>query len=112
MIESHDKLFRGALFGSALVGEIESIRHLDADVALLHGIGSVLVAWRSRPPKRRHTRNTLVAVRDSDGWLLAAIHNGRVRPVNVPEPDSFPSRTARTLVRATDKLGVGRATNS
>ena len=26
MVESHDRLFRGVLFGSALVGRVESIR--------------------------------------------------------------------------------------
>lgn len=41
MVESHDKLFRGVLFGTALVGEVESIRHLSHDVALVHGTGSV-----------------------------------------------------------------------
>jgi uncharacterized protein (TIGR02246 family) len=67
VVESHDKLFRGVLFGTALVGEIESIRYLADDVAVLHGNGSVLVAWRTRLPKRRLTRNTLVAVRGHEG---------------------------------------------
>jgi len=106
VIESHDKLFRGVLFGSALVGEIESVRPLGPDVALLYGTGSVVVAWRSRPPRRRLTRNTLVAVRESDGWRITAIHNGRVRPVAVPEVESSPSRAARSLVRVTGALGL------
>ncbi len=109
VIESHDKLFRGVLFGSALVGEIESVRPLGPDVALLHGTGSVVVAWRSRPPRRRLTRNTLVAVRESDGWRITAIHNGRVRPVTVPEVESLPSRAARSLVRVTGALGLNPA---
>jgi uncharacterized protein (TIGR02246 family) len=109
MVGSHDKLFRGVLFGSALVGEVESIRHLSDNIALVHGTGSVLVAWRTRLPKRRRTRNTVVAVRTPDGWRFTAMHNGRIRPVGIPAPDSFPSRAARGLVRATGALGIGRA---
>jgi uncharacterized protein (TIGR02246 family) len=110
MVESHDKLFRGVLYGSALVGDVESIRYLGDDVAVVHGTGSVQVAWRSGLPKRRLTRNTIVAVRDAaDGWRCTAIHNGRVRPVGVPEPDSTVARVARLLVRASAALGLGRA---
>ncbi|MEQ7011245.1 SgcJ/EcaC family oxidoreductase [Actinopolymorpha sp. B17G11] len=109
MVDAHNKLFRGVLFGSGLVGEVESIRHLSGDVALLYGTGSVLTAWRSRPPRRRLTLNTLVAVRTSEGWRFTAIHNGRIRPLRIPEPDSFPARANRALVRASRILGVGRA---
>lgn len=104
MVEAHDKLFRGVLFGTSLVGEVETIRYLSEDVALLYGTASVLVAWRSRLPKRRRTRNTIVAVRGPDGWRFTAMHNGRIRPVRIPEPESFPSRIARTLVRLAGAL--------
>ncbi|HEY5856698.1 MAG TPA: SgcJ/EcaC family oxidoreductase [Aldersonia sp.] len=109
MVDAYDRRFRGVLVGSALVGDVESIRYLSGDVALLSGTGSVLVAWRSRLPKRRLTRNTIVAVRTSEGWRFTAIHNGRVRPMRIPEPDSFPARAAHTMVRASRVLGIGRA---
>jgi uncharacterized protein (TIGR02246 family) len=109
VIESHDKLFRGVLFGSALVGEVESIRYVTEDVAVLHGTGSVLVAWRSQIPKRRLTRNTIVAVRGPDGWRFTAIHNGRIRPLRIPEPDSAPARFARRLVALAARAGIGWA---
>lgn len=108
MVEAHDKLFRGVLFGSALVGQVESIRYLTADVALLYGTGSVLVAWRAQLPKRRLTRNTLVALRTSEGWRFTAIHNGRVRPMRIPGPESLESRAAHAMVWATHALGMGR----
>jgi len=109
VIESHDKLFRGVLFGSALVGEVESIRYIADDVAVLHGSGSVLAAWRSQLPKRRLTRNTVVATRGPERWRFTAIHNGRVRPLQIPEPDSFPARFAHGLVALAAKAGVGWA---
>ncbi|MGH3903151.1 MAG: SgcJ/EcaC family oxidoreductase [Pseudonocardiaceae bacterium] len=104
MVEAHDRLFRGVLTGSALVGQIESIRYLDTDVALVHATGSVLVAWRSRLPKRRLSRQTLVATRTEDGWRFAALQNTRVRPMQIPAPDSFPARAARRMVRISGAL--------
>jgi uncharacterized protein (TIGR02246 family) len=41
-----DKLFRGVLAGSRLVGDIESIRFVNTDVAVVHGTASVLMPWR------------------------------------------------------------------
>lgn len=109
MVDSHDKLFRGVLTGSSLVGEIESIRYLSADIALVQGFASVLVAWRTEPPKRRLTRTTVVAVRTPRGWRVTSMNNARVRPLGVPGPDSFPARMARGLVRIAAALDIGQA---
>jgi uncharacterized protein (TIGR02246 family) len=110
MQEAHDRLFRGVLTGSALVGGIESIRYLSTDIAVIHGTASVLMPWRSTLPKRRRSRQTLVAVRTGSGWRFTALHNGRVRPVTIPAPDSAPSRMARAAGKVARSLGVGRAT--
>ena len=108
VVRSHDALFRGVLNGSRLVGEVTGTRRLGRDAALAHGLGSIVVAWRARPPRRRLTVNTLVAVRCPEGWRFAAIHNGRVRPLTVPQPDAVPSRVARALVRGARTAGLGR----
>lgn len=92
MVANHDKLFRGVLRGSALVGDLESIRFVTDDVAIVHATGSVLMPWRRRLPERRLSRQTLVAVKTADGWRFAALHNSRVRPMRIPEPDSLPAR--------------------
>ena len=109
MQDAHDRLFRGVLAGSALVGDIESIRHVAPGVAIVHGTASVLMPWRSRLPKRRRSRQTLVAVRTESGWLFTALHNGRVRPVRIPAPDALPSRMAQAMGRGARSLGLGRA---
>jgi uncharacterized protein (TIGR02246 family) len=112
VVASHDALFRGVLLGSALVGRVEGVQLVGPDVALVHGTGSVQVAWRSRLPRRRATRNTIVAVRRPaapGGWLFAAIQNTRIRPQAVPGPDAFPSRAARGLVALAAQAGLGRA---
>jgi hypothetical protein len=51
----------------------------------------------------------VVAVRTIEGWRFTAIHNGRVRPMEIPEPDSLPARLARGLVGLSDKAGIGWA---
>lgn len=107
MVDNHDRLFRGVLTGSALVGEIESIRYLRPDVAVLHATGSVLMPWRSRLPRRRLSRQTIVAVDTESGWKVAALHNGRVRPVTIPGPSSPPARASRAMTRAARLLGLG-----
>jgi len=105
---NHDLLFRGVLSGSALVGDLESVRYVTPDVAVAHGTASVLMPWRSKLPARRLSRQTLVLVRTPAGWRISAIHNGRVRPVSVPGPDAFPSKASRLMARAARRLGLGR----
>jgi uncharacterized protein (TIGR02246 family) len=107
MIASHDQLFKGVLSGSALVGRVESIRHLGPHVAVLHATGSVQMAWRSALPKRGQSRQTIVAVNTQGGWKVAALHNGRVRPVGVPSPGSMPSRASQAMTRAARALHIG-----
>lgn len=109
VIDAHDRLFRGVLTGSSLIGEIESIRYLADDIALVHATGSVLVAWRSTLPKRRLPRQTLVATRTTEGWRFAALHNTRVRPLQIPVVDSLPARAARKMVRIAAAFGLGGA---
>jgi uncharacterized protein (TIGR02246 family) len=109
VVESHDRLFRGVLTGSALVGEVASIRYVAPDVALMYASGSVLMPWRSRLPKRRRSIQTLVAVRGADGWRFTANHTGRVRPLQIPAPDSFLSKVSRGMTRLAGALGIGHA---
>jgi uncharacterized protein (TIGR02246 family) len=108
VVETHDRLFRGVLAGSALVGEVESIRYVHSDVAIVHTMGSVLMPWRSKLPKGRLSRQTVVAVRTGDGWRFTVLHNTRVRPVRVPGPDALPSRASHAMTRLARRFGVGR----
>jgi hypothetical protein len=47
-------------------------------------------------------------VRAVNGWRVTALHNGRVRPIFVPQPDSFPAKASRTMSRIAPALGIGR----
>jgi uncharacterized protein (TIGR02246 family) len=107
--DNHDKLFRGVIAGSAMVGEIESMRFITDSVAVLVGNASVLMPWRSKLPKRRLSRQIIVTVRTPEGWRIAAIQNGRQRPVTIPEPDSMPSKMSHAITRLAQRVGIGRA---
>jgi uncharacterized protein (TIGR02246 family) len=109
MVESHDRLFRGVLAGSRLVGEVESIRYVRPDVAVMHATGSVLTPWQKTLPKKRLSRQTILAVRDGGEWRVAALHNGRVRPVQIPAPDSLPAKASHAMTRLARALGRGTA---
>jgi len=109
VVASHDALFRGVLHGSALVGEPEEVRFVADDAAVVQATGAVQVAWRSRLPRRRATRNTVVAVRTAEGWLFAQMQNTRIRPQAVPAPDAAVSRLARGIVALTARAGLGRS---
>jgi len=73
VIDSHDRLFRGVLSGSALVGGVETVRHVHPDVAVVHAFGSVLMPWRAKLPRRRLSRQTLVALRTPDGLAVESL---------------------------------------
>jgi uncharacterized protein (TIGR02246 family) len=107
IVDNHDRLFRGVLTHSALVGEVESIRYLTPDLAVLHATGSVLMPWRSTLPKRRLSRQTIIAMRTEEDWKVTALHNGRVRPVTIPSPDSMPARASRAMTVAARRLHIG-----
>jgi len=109
MQDAHDRLFRGVLAGSRLVGALESIRHLAPGVAVAHGTASVLMPWRSTLPRRRLSRQTLIVVRTNHGWRFTALQNGRVRPVRIPAPDALPSRLSRGMGSLARRLGIGWA---
>ncbi|HEV2744430.1 MAG TPA: SgcJ/EcaC family oxidoreductase [Rubrobacter sp.] len=78
---SHQQLFDKFLKGSRLTGRIESIKFPTPDVALVHATGGTIVRGRTEPSPERHSVQTLVAVREGDGWRFAAFHNTRVRPI-------------------------------
>jgi uncharacterized protein (TIGR02246 family) len=85
-ISSHRNLFRTVLHGSRLVGGVESVRFVTADVAVVHLTGSVAFAWQQRLKRRRLSRQTMVVVRRDGRWQVTAFHNTRVRPMLTSGP--------------------------
>ena len=53
---SHRLLFETVLRGSRLRGEVESVRFLRPDVAIMHAAGAVLMPWQDEIAPRRMSR--------------------------------------------------------
>lgn len=78
---THQQLFDRFLKGTRLVGEVESVRFLGPDVALIHASGGTVMRGKTKPSPERDSIQTLVAVRRDGEWRFAAFHNSRVRPI-------------------------------
>ncbi|MDQ3913467.1 MAG: SgcJ/EcaC family oxidoreductase [Actinomycetota bacterium] len=77
----HQQLFDRWLKGSRLVGRVKDVRFLSPDVAVMHAVGSTVMRGKSEPSPERDSIQTLVAVREGDGWRFAAFQNTRVRSI-------------------------------
>lgn len=75
---SHQELFDRWVKGTKLVGAIESVRFLAPGVALVHATGSTVFPGEDKPRPSRDSIQTLVAVKDDEGWLFTAFHNCRI----------------------------------
>jgi uncharacterized protein (TIGR02246 family) len=78
---SHQELFDKWLKGTRLTGRVLSIKFPGPDVALVHARGGTVMPGKSKPSPERDSIQTLVAVREGEGWRFAAFHNSRVRPI-------------------------------
>jgi uncharacterized protein (TIGR02246 family) len=74
----HQQLFDTWLKGTRLVGQIDSLRFLGPDVALLRTSGGTIFPGQKDQRGRRPSIQTLVAVRRPEGWRFAAFHNTRI----------------------------------
>lgn len=67
--------------GTRLVGEVQRVRFLGPDAAVIHAAGSTVMRSKSEPSPERESIQTLVAARRDGEWRLVAFHNTRVRPI-------------------------------
>jgi uncharacterized protein (TIGR02246 family) len=72
-------LFDKWLKGTRLVGEVKRVRCLSPDVTLMHAVGGTVMRGKSQPSPERDSIQTLVAIKRSGEWRLAAFQNTRVR---------------------------------
>jgi len=89
IIASHQPLFSKWLKGSRLTGQIDSLRFLAPDVALIHASGSILDHGRSTPAPERSSSQTLVAKKIDGAWRFVAFHNTRIRPMGQTAGDTI-----------------------
>jgi uncharacterized protein (TIGR02246 family) len=75
----HQELFDKWMKGSSLVGQVEDVRFLSRDVAVMHAVGGTVMRGKTEPALERDSIQTLVATRQGGEWRLAAFQNTRVR---------------------------------
>jgi uncharacterized protein (TIGR02246 family) len=103
----HQQLFDSVLKNTRLVFEGQPIVRFVADnVAIVHTMGSVLFPWQRRVTSKRRSNQTLVAVRQPEGWRFAAFHNTRYRPT--PLPTGLPLKLIVALLRMRASLSRKR----
>ena len=74
----HQQLFDTWLKGTRLVGQIDTLRFLGPEVALLRTTGGTIFPGRQDNRGRRPSIQTLVAVKRDGVWRFTAFHNTRV----------------------------------
>jgi uncharacterized protein (TIGR02246 family) len=73
---SHQQLFATWLKGTRLSGAVARLRFPRPEVAIVIATGGTLMPGRKRPV--RPSIQTLIAVRQDEGWRFAAFHNTRI----------------------------------
>ena len=81
IIAAHQPLFEKWLKGSRLTGQIDSLRFLAPNVALIHSSGNIIDRGRSTPVPERASSQTVVAKKEGGEWHFVAFHNTRIRPI-------------------------------
>lgn len=77
----HQQLFDKWMKGSRLVGDVEEVRFLSPDVAVMHAVGNTVMRGKTRPARERASIQTLIAMRSDGRWHLVAFQNTRIRPI-------------------------------
>ena len=72
---AHQQLFETRLQGSRLEGEIQHIRFLSDDIALVHLHSSPQIPGQEVPAPEQYSIQTLVALRQAEGWRFTSFQN-------------------------------------
>lgn len=86
---THQHLFETWLKGTRLTGQIEHMRFLSPDVALLHATGGILMGKQAKVRPGRFSIQTLIATKHNDTWHFTAFHNNRVQRRNTVQNIMF-----------------------
>jgi uncharacterized protein (TIGR02246 family) len=81
VVDFQNVLFKKHLKGSRLTGKVSSVRFLTESVALMHAIGGTVMPGSRKASPARNSIQTLVAVKRSSSWRLAAFQNTRIKPI-------------------------------
>lgn len=76
----HQQIFETFYRGSRLEGFIKSIRFLSDDIALVHLHGRPQMPGQPTTAPEAYSIQTLVAIREADGWRGTAFQNTLIQP--------------------------------
>jgi uncharacterized protein (TIGR02246 family) len=77
IVEFHQPLFDTQLKGTRLEGDVQFVRFLTPDVAVMHARCGVILAGRDRPIASRESMQLFVAQRNARAWRVEAMLNAR-----------------------------------
>lgn len=80
----HEQLMNNFMFrGARLHGQIQQVRFLDENVALVIATGAIRFRWQKKVPESRQSVNTTVWLKSPEGqWQMSAFHNCRIKKMN------------------------------
>ncbi|HWV68697.1 SgcJ/EcaC family oxidoreductase, partial [Chitinophaga sp.] len=83
-IRLHEQLMNNFMFkGARLHGQIQQVRFLDENVALVIATGAIRFRWQKKVPESRQSVNTTVWLKNPEGrWQMSAFHNCRIKKMN------------------------------
>jgi uncharacterized protein (TIGR02246 family) len=73
----HQPLFGGALKGSRLTAQVEWVRLISADCAVMHATARTIMAGETAPLPSRDCMQLFVVTRTAAGWQAEAMLNAR-----------------------------------
>ncbi|MDA3648834.1 SgcJ/EcaC family oxidoreductase [Saccharopolyspora indica] len=74
----HSQLFGTFLRGSRIELQVEDLRLVTDDVAVLHTSGGILEAGDTALSADRRSMNTMIAAKHADGWALTTVQVTRI----------------------------------
>jgi uncharacterized protein (TIGR02246 family) len=74
----HQHIFDTVYKGSKMVGQVKDIRFLSPDIALLHAESVLQIPGQAG---ERPATQTIVAIRQTDGWGFTAFQNTRLEEI-------------------------------
>jgi len=75
--EAHQKMFNSFLKNSTLLGDIQKIKFISDEVAVVHCLTGIKAQWQRVVSKNKI--NTNVVVKQNGEWKISAFHNTQIK---------------------------------
>ncbi|NJM72042.1 MAG: SgcJ/EcaC family oxidoreductase [Scytonema sp. RU_4_4] len=98
---SHQQLFDKYVKGTRLVGEVESVRFLAPDLAVVRAVGGTQMPGQSDTSPGRDSMQMFVAIKRGDQWRIVEFTNSRIvtleQQLFMDDFDSLPAEAQRQV---------------